>query len=122
MKWIKVFSLIGMLMVTFMVKLPAQLGSKNTHYTHADTLRGSYGPGRDWWDVVKYDLHVKLSITDSMISGYNDITLRVLKKGKNLQLLLCCNAFANILQNAGSYSSSSWHGDALHIPLRIEGF
>ena len=75
-----------MLMVTFMVKLPAQLGSKNTNNTHADTLRGSYGSGRDWWDVVKYDLHVKFSITDSLISGYNDISLRVLKKGKNLQL------------------------------------
>ena len=73
-------------MVTFMVKLPAQLGSKNTNNTHADTLRGSYGSGRDWWDVVKYDLHVKFSITDSLISGYNDISLRVLKKGKNLQL------------------------------------
>ena len=27
--------------------------------THADTLRGTYGPSRDWWDVLKYDLHVK---------------------------------------------------------------
>ena len=28
-----------------------------THYTHADTLRGSNGPARAWWDVQFYDLH-----------------------------------------------------------------
>jgi len=31
-------------------------------FTHADTLRGTYGPERDWWDVLKYDLHVKIEI------------------------------------------------------------
>jgi len=25
-----------------------------THYTHADTLRGSNGPGRAWWDAAFY--------------------------------------------------------------------
>lgn len=45
-------------------------------FTHADTLRGSNGPGRDWWDVVKYDLHVKFNIPDSTISGYNIISFK----------------------------------------------
>ena len=49
--------------------------------SHADTLRGTYGPGRDWWDVLKYDLHVKFNIADSTISGYNSIQLKVLRKG-----------------------------------------
>ena len=42
--------------------------------------------GRDWWDVTNYDLHVIFSISDSFISGYNDISFKVLKKGKYLQL------------------------------------
>ena len=28
------------------------------NFTHADTLRGSNGPGRSWWNATKYDLHV----------------------------------------------------------------
>lgn len=55
-------------------------------FTHADTLRGTYGPTRDWWDVLKYDLHVKFNIEDSTISGYNVIQFKVLKKGDVMQI------------------------------------
>jgi aminopeptidase N len=55
-------------------------------FTHADTLRGTYGATRDWWDVLKYDLHVKFNIEDSTISGYNIIDFKVLKKGKTIQI------------------------------------
>jgi len=55
-------------------------------FTHADSLRGTYGPSRDWWDVLKYDLHVKFNIADSMIQGYNVIQLKALKKGSTFQL------------------------------------
>lgn len=49
-------------------------------FTHADTLRGSNGPGRAWWDAAKYDLHVNFNIVDSSISGYNIISYRELDK------------------------------------------
>ena len=55
-------------------------------YTHEDTLRGSNGPGRSWWDVTKYDLHVKFNLEDRSISGYNDIQFKVLNKGINMQI------------------------------------
>ena len=55
-------------------------------FTHADTLRGTYGPSRDWWDVLKYDLHVKFNIEDSTISGYNVIQFKMLGKGNSLQI------------------------------------
>lgn len=45
-------------------------------FTQADTLRGSDGPGRNWWDVTHYDLHVKFNIPDSTISGYNIISFK----------------------------------------------
>jgi aminopeptidase N len=54
--------------------------------THADTLRGTYGPSRDWWNVLKYDLHVKFNIPDSTISGYNVIQFKTLSKGKLMQI------------------------------------
>lgn len=55
-------------------------------FTHADTLRGTYGASRDWWDVLKYDLHVKFNIVDSTISGYNVIQFKTLKKGNLMQI------------------------------------
>lgn len=55
-------------------------------FTHADTLRGSYNQYRNWWDVLKYDLHVKLNLEDSSISGYNVIYYRALQKNKMLQI------------------------------------
>jgi hypothetical protein len=55
-------------------------------FTHADSLRGAYGSSRDWWDVLKYDIHVKFNITDSTISGYNLIKVKILKKGDLLQI------------------------------------
>jgi aminopeptidase N len=55
-------------------------------FTHADTIRGTYGPGRDWWDVTKYDLHVKFNLSDSSISGFNVIHFKGLKKGDLMQI------------------------------------
>ena len=64
----------------------AQPLSGKTVPGHADTLRGSYGPGRDWWNVSKYDLHVNFNIADSSISGYNTISFKVFKKGALMQI------------------------------------
>jgi hypothetical protein len=56
-------------------------------YTHADTLRGSFDtPGRAWWDVAFYDLHVAIHPADSSISGYNGISYRVLKPASEMQI------------------------------------
>ncbi len=55
-------------------------------FTHADTLRGSNGPGRNWWDVKKYDLHVTFNLADSSIRGYNEVDFKVLKPGTVLQV------------------------------------
>jgi len=52
-------------------------------FTHADTLRGTNGAARDWWDVTKYDLHVKFNIKDSTISGWNTMQFKKLKSGFN---------------------------------------
>ena len=49
-------------------------------FTHADTLRGSNGPGRAWWNATKYDLNVKFNIEDSSISGYNIISFKELNR------------------------------------------
>ena len=55
-------------------------------YTHADTLRGSNGPARSWWDVTKYDLHVKFNLEDKNISGWNEITFKKISEGSIMQI------------------------------------
>ncbi len=66
--------------------VPAQPLNQKKVLTHADTLRGTFGPSRDWWDATKYDLHVTFNIPDSTISGYNIIDFTVLKKGSVIQI------------------------------------
>ena len=64
--------------------LAAQRG--RTTFTHADTLRGTNGPGRSWWDATFYDLHVAVNLADSSIRGYNGITYRVMAPAKDMQI------------------------------------
>ena len=55
--------------------------------SRADSLRGSFtSPGRRWWDVTFYDLHVTISPRDSSISGRNGISYRVLEPATEMQV------------------------------------
>jgi len=42
-------------------------------YTRQDTLRGSLGPARVWWNVLHYDISVKPDYFAKKIEGYNTI-------------------------------------------------
>ena len=46
-----------------------------------DSLRGSNGPGRKGWDVLRYDLNVDINLSDKSISGSNYIQFRALEEG-----------------------------------------
>src|SRR5207244_5986666 len=76
-------TLAAFLLLCAPIRLPAQTRT----FTHADTLRGSYTtPGRAWWDVTFYDLHVAISPTDSSIRGSNGISYRVLQPSSEMQI------------------------------------
>ena len=57
-----------------------------TRYTRADTLRGSNGPARAWWDAQFYDLHVAVNPRDSSIMGWNRIAYRALRPAREMQI------------------------------------
>jgi aminopeptidase N len=84
----QVFKVFAILNLSFFIfkSTEAQLLQPKKTFTHADTLRGTYGPTRDWWDVLKYDLHVKFNFEDSTVKGYNVIEFKVIKKGTTLQI------------------------------------
>ncbi len=75
------------LAVLFGVLAAVPLGAqRNRGFTHADTLRGSIGPARAWWDATFYDLHVRVNPADSSIRGWNGITYRVLAPAPEMQI------------------------------------
>jgi aminopeptidase N len=62
------------------------LAAQDTPFNHADTLRGSNGPARAWWDVTFYDLNVSVDVANRSIQGWNQITYRVLESATEMQL------------------------------------
>lgn len=47
-------------------------------YSHQDTLRGSNGRGRDWWDVQHYNLSISLDTLNKTITGTNEIIFKII--------------------------------------------
>ncbi|HEX9887756.1 MAG TPA: M1 family metallopeptidase [Longimicrobiales bacterium] len=69
-------AVLALLAATLPIAVAAQ-GRGAMTFTRADTLRGSDGPGRAWWDATFYDLNVRVMPADSSLAGWNAITYRV---------------------------------------------
>ena len=70
---IKITLALSILQLSIIHSFAQPLGKK-VEYTHADTLRGSNGPGRMHWDVLHYEITVKPDYTAKTIEGKNTIT------------------------------------------------
>lgn len=80
-----IFAILSIIQLS-VIHLNGQSLTKAAAFNHADTLRGTYGPSRDWWNVLKYDLHVKFNIVDSTVTGTNVIQIKANKKGNIIQI------------------------------------
>jgi aminopeptidase N len=78
------YLIIGLIVFINLTNSNAQKAEKV--FTRADTLRGSIGPERAWWDIKFYDLHVTPNILSKTIKGFVDISYEVIKKGKTMQI------------------------------------
>src|SRR4051812_32546123 len=65
--------------------MPLQ-AQRETAFTHADTLRGSLGPGRTWWDVTYYDLDARINPKDSTVRGSTGIAYLVTEPSRDMQI------------------------------------
>ena len=99
---------------------PALLGAQSARrpFTHADTLRGSNGPGRAWWDATFYDLHVAVNPADSSIRGWNAITYRVLDPAKVMQIDLQVPLVIDSVVQNGSRLAARRDSNAFFITLQ----
>ncbi|HEY5968689.1 MAG TPA: M1 family metallopeptidase, partial [Chitinophagaceae bacterium] len=58
--------------------------SVSAQFTHQDTLRGSNGPGRDWWDVLRYNITVNPDYIKKEIRGEVTIDFKTKATGKKV--------------------------------------
>ena len=54
--------------------------------TRKDSLQGGLGAERTCYDVLRYDLNIKINIQEKSIVGYNDISFKVVSDTKKIQI------------------------------------
>ena len=88
--------------------------------TRADSLRGSIGPARAWWDVTYYDLDVAVMPADSSIGGRVGITYRVLQPAREMQIDLAERLQVDSIVQDGRRLAVRRDGDAMFVTLAAE--
>lgn len=58
----------------------AQPLNQKNQFTHQDTLRGTIGPERSWWDVLYYDVYVIPDFNTKSIKGNTTIRYKVVQE------------------------------------------
>ena len=87
-------------------------------HTRADTLRGSFTtPGRRWWDVEFYDLHVSVHPEDRSIRGRTGITYEVLEPAREMQIDLMTPLEIDSIVQDGRRLRFRREGDAFFAAL-----
>ncbi len=85
----KLYALIVLLIILFITLQQTALAQPFKHtqkFTRHDTLRGTIGAGRIWWDVLKYDIQFTPNPNDSTIFGCNAITYKVVAPQNFMQI------------------------------------
>lgn len=111
------FCLIGLLLLSTAAN--AQLGINNNKFTRQDTLRGSIGAERSWWNVLHYDIEVQPHFESKSIEGSNTLQFRVVTPGKTMQIDLQepMELKAAIWQNKNLHWERE--GNAFHITFPV---
>jgi aminopeptidase N len=65
--------------------------SLSAQFTRKDSLQGGLRPERTCYDVMHYDLNIKINPEEKSISGYNDIAFKIVNSTKKIQIDLFKN-------------------------------
>jgi aminopeptidase N len=82
----KTYFLTSSLVFILAVFSKAQPLQNKQSFTRQDTLRGTIGPERAWWNVTHYAIDVTPDITNKTINGINTIDFTVLNNNKIMQM------------------------------------
>jgi len=72
--------------ILFLFLILGLSATAQTGFTKADTLRGSLNENRDWFDILKYDIHVTPNFESKSIQGLVLWDAMVVKINKQLQI------------------------------------
>jgi aminopeptidase N len=97
---------------------PAQSAAQS--FTRADSLRGTIGPARAWWDVTYYDLDLAVMPADSSIRGRTGITYRVLRPAREMQIDLAERLQVDSIVQDGRRLAVRRDGNAMFVALQAE--
>ncbi len=75
-----------LLFISCSFHLHAQLNFTDKKLTLYDTLRGSIGPERNWWDVLKYKIDCNINLNETSIQSVCAITFKITGSGQQLQI------------------------------------
>jgi len=106
------------LLAALLVTASAAAAQDTPTFTRADTLRGSIGPERAWWDVTFYDLHVALDPRDSSVRGRTGITYAVTGPARDLQIDLMTPLVVDSVVQDGARLAHRRDGNAVFVTPR----
>jgi aminopeptidase N len=89
-------------------------------YTRRDSLQGGLRPERTNFDVQRYDLNITLDPEKKYISGYNDITFKVVENTGKIQLDLFENMKVDSIMIKGKKLPYKRDNDAVFISFPKE--
>lgn len=69
-----------------LLQVNAQLTVPKETFTRRDTLQGGLRPERTSFDVLRYDLNIKISPNQKSIVGFNDISFKVVDNTSKIQI------------------------------------
>lgn len=114
--------------------IQAQKKGEKEIFTHQDTLRGSIGPGRMGWDVLKYDISVQPDFETKTLKGINKLSYydtgvklmqldlqepmqidSILKSGKKISFSREGNVYWVSLRDTAAMYKIKPHRDAISI-------
>lgn len=104
-----------LLLAPFVLGSAVAATAQEPRFSRADTLRGSVTPERAWWDVVHYDLSVRVNPSDSSIVGSNTIRYQVTGPSGEMQIDLMAPLRVDSVVQNGVRLSVRLDGDVFFI-------
>ena len=79
------------ILILSLITLSFQILTAQETFTRRDSLHGGLRPERTCFNVLRYDLNIKINPEDKSIVGYNNITFDIVEKTSKIQLDLFSN-------------------------------
>lgn len=100
----------------------AQLGMPHSSFSHADSLRGSIGEYRAWWNVVSYDVSVRPDYDTRSITGITQIAFDAIEPGQRMQIDLQQPLVVDSIEtDVADYKDGAFSVGYRSIPFSHEG-